>query len=135
MKTETPHPDGGQLPEGKDPIDAWRDVRMLAERAMKIPQAGSDTWANIQEIYFKAEFEVQARKPGFPDESFDPHRINISDGRARKLDGISAVDPTNPFINHAVTIDHVIDAEGNVECEINAVPVDEVGTRQGSHIV
>lgn len=52
----------------------------------------------------------------------------------RVLDGVQVANPLNPHVTHAVTIDHVIETDGEVRLEVNALPLESVGKHQGSHI-
>lgn len=114
--------------------EAWEQTRDALRARMNAVETLSETWKKLQEMYFKAEFEVRARRDDFPVEHFDPHRLTANRDDARDLNAIEVCDPLNPFTTHAVTIDHRIEPDGTVTCEVNGTTVEELGTRPGSHI-
>jgi len=44
----------------------------------------------------------------------------------RVLDSIEVCDPDNPHVTHHVSVDHVIDTDGEVQLEVNANTLDEL---------
>lgn len=118
----------------EDEKEAWEQARDALRERMNAVETLSETWKELQEMYFKAEFEVRARRDDFPVEHFDPHRLTATRGRARDTNGIEVCDPLNPFTTHGVTIDHEIGPDGSVTCEVNGTTLDELGERPGSHI-
>lgn len=117
-----------------------------------------DQWCELQRRYFDLKAAMLARDPEFQDIDLSGTRLNVPSSHAvvgdnptaedelgevelptrnegfRILDGLQVADPENPHITHAVTVDHVIETDGDVRLEVNALPIDQVGVKQGSHI-
>ena len=125
----------GDLDRCRD-LDGVRETYETVDEALKAmdPADDRDAWLDLQGLLFDLKAAERARDPEFQRIEMDGTRFNASRGKVRVLDGLQVCDPTNPHITHAVTVDHDITGEGEVTCEINAVPIDEVGRRQGSHI-
>lgn len=134
MTTDTTNGDSTDVDVPMTEREAWTQIKDAASDALDRINIQDAAWADIQQVYFLAEYERKARTDGFCAESFTPHRVSTRPDGARSLDGIQVVDPRNPFTTHAVTIDHEIDTDGNVTCEINGVEIDELASRPGSHI-
>ena len=125
----------GDLDRCRD-VDAVRETYETVDEALKVmdPSDDREAWLDLQGLLFDLKAAERARDPEFQQISLEGTRVTTSRGTARVLDGMQVCEPENPHITHAVTIDHEISGEGEVTCEVNAVPVDEVGTREGSHI-
>lgn len=145
-----------------DNLEAWKDaadaVGDLLEHVME--EEGFDAFLDMQKSFFKLQAGVRARDPEFQAVEMPGTRLNIPSSRRvvgdnpsvqdehgewvvptrhdgfRVLDGLQVIRPDgSPFTTHAVTVDHVVTPEGEVRPEVNGVVLDEVGQKQGSHIV
>lgn len=143
-----------------DSLEAFREARESVGDVLKhvMAEEGVESFTEMQQLYFRLRAGEKARDPDFQAVDLPGTRLNIPNSdrvvvdnpsvedrhgeviaptkhdQFRVLDGLSVLDPTNPFTTHAVTVDHVITPDGDVRCEVNGVPLDEVGQRAGSHI-
>lgn len=116
-----------------------------------------DQWTALQKQYFDLKAAVLARDGDFQQMDLGGTEVSVpsvhhhsvenpttedelgevelptKNDSFRVLDGVRVADPENPHVTHGVTVDHVIETDGEVTLEINAVPLEEVGTREGSH--
>jgi len=144
-----------------DSLEAWKEARDAVSKLTNevLEEEGFDAFLDMQETLFELQAGVRARDPEFQDVNLPGTRINIpssdrvvgdnpsvSDEHGewvvptkhrefRVLDDLRVTRPDgSPYTEHAVSVDHVITPEGEVRPEVNAVPLDEVGRKQGSHI-
>ena len=128
-------------------LDALSDEGLAAVREALgewvnegMSEGGMDEFIKRQKRYFHARFVELARDTeldynGAPGSGFSLNSGRGEDEyRARFFANFTVHDPRNPFTTHSMHLDHCVDGEGNVTCEINGVELDELGKRPGSYI-
>lgn len=129
-----------------DSAESFREARDAVESVLDhvLDEEGINSFCEYQQTYFRLQFEVLARTTELTYNQQSCVKgldgVSVSKGyskddpQVRFMDNMSVHDPENPFTTHHVSMDHCVDESGEVWLEINAVPVEEVGQRAGSHI-
>lgn len=126
-----PNPDA----EPDEPVEVHR-VREAYEQVGEALAALSCTdpnWRPLQEQYFALKARILALDPVHQNVDLPGTHVGGSYASFRVMDNLRVADPDNPHVSHAVTLDHVI-TNDEVRFEVNAVPLEAVGERSGSHI-
>lgn len=146
-----------ELPNNQSDIEAAKEAVEQAMKELDMTEH-REQWLELQRRFFDLEAARLARDDDFQEIELDGTRLNVPSSHAvvgdnptaqdelgevelptrnesfRVLDGIQVADPENPHNTHAVTVDHVIETNGEVRVEVNALGLDELGKKQGSHI-
>lgn len=115
----------------QDAIESIRDSLHAIDHADDAP---FEAFKQAQQAYFTLRWRERALADEFPVERFQPHghSKNPKDGTVRVFGGVKVADPRNPTTEIAVTIDHIIDADGTVEVQVNGDPLPLVGEERAS---
>lgn len=138
-------------------IEAAKETVQQALRELDMTEH-REQWFELQRRFFDLEAARLARDDEFQEMELDGTRLNVPSSHAivgdnptaqdehgevelptrdesfRVLDAVQVADPENPHTTHRVSVDHVIETDGEVRLEVNALTLDEVGKKQGSHI-
>lgn len=154
MTTTTDAPSAEESTERQNVRDAYESV----EEALGSLGIRDEQYETLHKEYFALKARLRALDPEFQAMDLSGTRLNVphassvfdpptvedehgeweaptkSTDQIRVLDSVTVADPKNPHVTHGVTVDHAIFPSGNVRVEVNALPLDEVGKEQGSHI-
>lgn len=157
MSAKVPQVATDETSENQSGIEAAKQAVKQAMEGLDMREH-REQWLDLQRRFFDLEAARLARDDEFQNIDLRGTRLNVPSSHAvvgdnptardelgeielptrdddfRVLDGVRVADPDNPHTTHAVTVDHVIETDGDVRVEVNALPLDEVGREQGSHI-
>lgn len=149
----------GEEPDNET-LESVREAYDSLSEALKNISLVEDkgTYLGLQRELFDLKAWERALDPEFQEEDLGGTRLNVPSSHAfvgdnptaedelgevelptrmdkfRVLDGVEVCDPENPHVTHGVTFDHVIETDGEVRVEVNALPLDHLGSETGSHI-